>query len=279
MLTEELCVTDNTTYGFEVSVDEAAYLVEHLDLAGRLPEVLALYNPMTGPDLAPKWKALQQQRLTERGILTHTGVLPEITHLIRTLAQADETLAIRVIPLHQPNTMLRIAISTVRQQHRFVVAHRTRDIVLVQPVPANEWATVTNQVLETVLGDLTPAPLTQPAHLTANEVARIADTAPGTITDLLMDFGIPFHDAEILNAASHPDVATELTAARRIEGITQRTTTAVTVLDTEKYGRLIAWPYTGADYQTWFTYAAITPRRLATAIDSLFREITQHTDH
>jgi len=264
-------IDDTATYGFEVSVDEASYLVEHLDLGGRLPEVLALYNPMTGPDLAPIWKALQHQRLTERGILTHTGVLPEVTSLIRTLGEANETLAIRIIPLHQPDTMLRAAIATLRD--RFVVAHRTRDIVLVQPVPANEWGNAASQVLGAVLGAVDPAPLTQPAYLSANEITRIINTAPGATTDLLVNLGIPARDAEILNAASHPDVATELAATRRVDGVTRRTTTAITILDTEQYGRLIAWPQTGADHQTRFTYAPADPQRLNTAINALFAQL------
>jgi hypothetical protein len=275
MPTEELTVIDDTsTQGFEISVDEASYLVEHLDLVGRLPDVLALYNPMTGPDLAPAWKALQHQQLTERGILTCTGTLPEITSLIRILADADETLAIRVIPLHQPDTMLRVAIAT--RSDRFVVAHRTRDIVLAQSVPANDWASATNQVLATVLATVDAAPLTQPAHLSASELARIADTAAGATTDLLVDFGIPVRDAEILNAASHPDVATELTAARRVDGVTRRTTTAVTILDTEQHGRLIAWPHSGADYRTRFTYAPADPQRVASAVENLFNGIATY---
>ena len=38
-------------YGFEISVDEAAYLIDRVDLGGPLPEVLALYNPMTNPEV------------------------------------------------------------------------------------------------------------------------------------------------------------------------------------------------------------------------------------
>ena len=63
--------------GFEISVDEAAYLVEYLDLIGLLPEVLAVYNPMTSAELVDGWKAHQHQRLTERGILTSTGALED----------------------------------------------------------------------------------------------------------------------------------------------------------------------------------------------------------
>ncbi|MEY8019008.1 ESX secretion-associated protein EspG [Mycobacterium servetii] len=159
-----MMANDTTTDGFEISVDEGAYLVEHLDLSGRLPEVLALYNPMTGPDLAEPWKQLQRDRLTERGILTANGTLPEVTSLVRTIAHAEETLAIRIIPLHEPNTMLRVAIASRFGQ--YVVASRTRHIFLVQQVPAADWLTATTAVLAVNLGTIEPAPSqrSHPAH-------------------------------------------------------------------------------------------------------------------
>jgi hypothetical protein len=256
-----------TTDGFEVSVDEGAYLIEHLDLTGLLPEVLALYNPMTGPDLADTWKTLQRDRLTQRGILAHGGVLPEVATLIRTIAHADETVAIRVIPLHQPDTMLRVAIAT--HFDRFVTASRSRDILLVQRVPASDWVTATTAVIAAVLGATAPAPLSEPVQLTAAEAARIAAYPPGQVSDLLTDHGLTPSDAAILNAASSPDVATELTALRRVDGVTRRTKTAVSLLDTEKYGRIIAWPQYGPDHQQRLTYAPMSTQRLDSALNAL----------
>ena len=256
-----------TTDGFEISVDEAAYLVEHLDLNGLLPEVLALYNPMTGPDLAPAWKNLQRTRLTERGILTAEGALPEITDLVRAIAHAHETLCIRIIPLHQPNTMLRVAIANRFDQ--YVVASRTRDIVLVQRVPAADWLSATTAVLAALLGDIPPAPLSDLIQLTSSQAARIADTPPGQVADQLVDHGVTPHDAAILNASSSPDVATEITAARRVDNVTRRTKTSVSLLDTDAHGRVLAWLHTGPDHQTHQTYAPMAPHRFDAALRAL----------
>lgn len=262
---------DITTDGFEVSVDEAAYLVEHLDLSGRLPEVLALYNPMTGPDLADSWKNLQRNRLTERGIITPAGVVPEVTRMMRTVADAEETLAIRIIPLRTPDIMLRVAIATLHD--RFVTVSRTRDIVLAQLVPAADWPDAATAVLDAVLGTHAPAALSGAVQLTGADVRRISDNAPGQVTDLLLDYGLSTHDAEILNASSKPDVVTEITALRRVDGVTRRTKTAVSLLDTDKYGRVIAWPHVGPDHRTHITYAPPSPNRLASAIRALLASL------
>ncbi len=262
-----MIVADEHTDGFEISVDEGAYLVEHLDLHGLLPEVLALYNPMTGPDLAAAWKQLQHNRLTERGILTTDGALPDVTTLMHTIAYAEETLCLRIIPLRQPNTMLRVAIAT--RFNRFVVASRTRDILLVQRVPAADWLTATTSVLAVLLGDTPPAPLSDLIQLTAADAARIAETPPGKATDRLVDYGLTPLDAAILNACSQPDVATEITAARRVDNLTRRTKTAISLLDTNEYGRVLAWPHLGPDRQTHLTYAPISPLRLDAALRAL----------
>ncbi len=260
-----------TTDGFEISIDEGAYLIEHLDLSGRLPEVLAIYNPMTGPDLADKFRGIQRDRLIARGIITANGVLPEVADLVRTLAHADQTLAIRVVPLNQPNVMLRMAIAS--RFDRFVVASRTRDILLVQRLPVADWTAAAIAELDVVLGPAAPAPLTDLVQLTAVEADRIASSTPGQATDSLIDHGINRHDAEILNACSRPDVATELTALRRVNGVTRRTKTAVSLLDTEKYGRVLAWPYIGPDRQTHLTYAPMSADRLGAALHALFSSI------
>lgn len=263
---------DYTTIdGFEISVDEAAYLVERLDLTGLLPEVLAVYNPMTGPDLAEAWKSLQDSRLTERGILTAEGVLPDVARLVETIARAEETLAIRVIPLHQPNVMLRIALAT--RFGRFVAASRTRDMFLVQRVPAADWVSATTAILTPMLGAAVPAPLSEPVQLAAADAARLAEASPRQVEHLLVDYGLTPHDAAILNAASSPDVVTECTALRRVDGLTRRTKTAVSLLDTEKYGRIIAWPYVGPDKQSRLTYAPMSTSRLDAALRALFASI------
>lgn len=261
---------DSEFYGFEISVDEAAYLIDRIDLGGPLPEVLALYNPMTNPDLIQPWNALQNERLTGRGILTPTGVLPEVATLLRDLARAEETLAIRITPLQIPDTMLRIAIG--RRDNHFVYLARTRDLVLAQPAPALDWPAAAAAVLNTQLGSAAPAPLAVPLQLPADEVKRVAARPPGTITDTLIDKGVGEADALILNAASHPTVATEITASSRINGTTRRGQTAVSVLDTE-HGRVIAWPNTGPDQRTWITYAEGAPHRLHTAVQMLFEQL------
>ncbi len=259
--------------GFEISVDEATYLTEHISLGAPLPEVLALYNPMGPPELATPWTALQQQRLTERGILTPTGVLPDVANLLRDLTCATETLAIRITPLQMPDTMLRIAIG--RRDNRYVAIARTRDVVLAQPVPAPDWPTAAAIVLRTQLGAATPAALSQPATLRVEDVSRIAGRPHSCLTETLIDLGITDTDAAILNAASHPTVATELTAASRRDGTTRRTATAVTVLDTDR-GRIIAWPTTGIDRRTWITYAEGTDTRLKTAVTQLLEQLNGH---
>ncbi|QSN49812.1 ESX secretion-associated protein EspG [Mycobacteroides abscessus] len=259
---------DTTVNGFEVSVDEATYLVEHLRLHGLIPEVLALYNPMTWPDLTQAWKDLQHNRLTnERRILTGDGVRPEVADMVRTIAHADQTLAIRVIPLREPNVMLRTAIAT--RYDRFVVASRTRDIVLVQRVPASDWITATSAVLNTILGPTPPASMSEPVHLTATEAAAVSAAEPGQSTDHFLEYGVSAHNATILNACSSPDVVTELTALRRVDGITRRTKTAVTLLDTV-HGRVLAWPHIGIDGRTQLTYAPMSLDRLDTALTALF---------
>lgn len=257
-----------TIDGFEISVDEAAYLVERLDLAGLLPEVLALYNPMTGPDLAGQWKALQDSRLTDRGILTAHGVLSDVARLVETIAYSEETLAIRVIPLHQPNVMLRIALGT--RFGRYVAASRTRDMFLAQRVPAADWVTAATAVLTAVLGTPAPAPLSEQVQLTTADAARLIEASPSQVEQLLLEYGLTAHDAAILNAASSPDVVTEFTALRRVDGITRRTKTAVSLLDTEKYGRVVAWSYVGPDKQSRLTYAPMSTSRLETALRALF---------
>lgn len=264
---------DATYYGFEISVDEAAYLMDHIDLGGPLPDVLALYNPMSNPEIGRPWNALQHERLTGRGILTAAGVLPEVASLMRDLARADETLAVRITPLQVPDIMLRVAIG--RHDNRFVYAARTRDLVLVQPVAAAGWPEAAAKVLHTQLGSAAPAPLSAPLQLSVDDVKRLAARPPEALTDLLIEFGLTEHDALILNAASHPEVATELTAARRYNGTTRRGKTAVTVLDTPQ-GRIIAWPHTGPDQRVWITYAEGAPHRLATAVQMLFEQLTEH---
>jgi EspG family len=260
----------DTVYGFEISVDEAAYLMDHIDLGGPLPDVLGLYSPVTNPELRPYWDTMQQQHLTERGIVTPNGVRPEVTGLMRDLARADETLALRIIPRKIPDTMLRVAIG--HHENRFVCAARTRDLFLAQQVAAADWPEAAAKVLRAQLGLATPAPLTAPVQLSADDVKRLASRPPEGLTDTLMDLEITEHDALILNAASRPEVATELTAARRRRGTTRRTKTAVTVLDTPQ-GRVIAWPHTGPDQRTWITYAEGAPHRLTTAVQMLFEQL------
>ena len=245
--------------GFEISVDEAAYLIDRIDLGGALPDVLAIYNPYAG-DLNEPWNNLQHQRLTDRGIVNPTGVLPEVSALMRDLARAEETLAIRITPLQLPDTMLRIAIG--RRDNRFVYAARTRDLVLAQPVAALDWPAAVTAVLATQLGPAAPAALTTPLQLPVDEVERLAARPPGSITDTLIDRGVSESDAAILNAASRPTVATEITA--------------VSILDTD-YGRIIAWPHTAPDQRTWITYAEGADHRLHTGIQMLLEQLYDQT--
>lgn len=261
---------DSEFYGFEISVDEAAFLIDRIDLGAPLPEVLALYNPMSSPDLSERWNALQSQRLTSRGILTAAGVMTEVATLLRDLARAEETLAVRITPLEIPDTMLRIAIG--RRDNRFVFLARTRDLVLAQPVAALDWPAAITAVLNTQLGPAVPAPLAVPLQLPADEVKRIAARAPGAVIDTLIDYGVGEADALILNSASRPTVATEITASCRINGTTRRGQTAVSVLDTE-HGRIIAWPHTGPDQRTWITYAEGAPHRLQAGVEMLFEQL------
>ncbi|MEY8019007.1 ESX secretion-associated protein EspG [Mycobacterium servetii] len=107
-------------------------------------------------------------------------------------------------------------------------------------------------------------------QLTAAEAARIADTAPGHATDRLIEHGLDAHDAAILNASSKPDVVTEITAMRRVDDVTRRTKTAVSLLDTENYGRVLAWPHVGVDRQTHLTYAPMSNQRLDGALRALW---------
>lgn len=257
-------------YGFEISVDEAAYLIDRIDLGAPLPEVLALYNPMTNPDLSEPWNALQNQRLTDRGILSPTGVLPDVATLLRDLARAEETLSIRITPLQIPDTMLRIAIG--RRENHFVYAARTRDLVLAQPVAALDWPAAAAAVLNTQLGPAAPAPLAVPLQLPTDQVKRLAARSPGSLTDTLIEYGVGEADALILNAASHPTVATEITASCRANGTTRRGQTAVSILDTD-HGRIIAWPHTALDQRVWITYAEGAPHRLQTGIEMLFEQL------
>lgn len=259
--------------GFEVSVDEAAYLMDRIDLGGALPDVLALYNPYTG-DLSEPWNALQHQRLTERGIVMDASVFPDVAALMRDLARSEETLAIRITPLQLPDTMLRIAIG--RRDNRFVYAARTRDLVLAQPVAALDWPAAVTAVLATQLGPATPAALTAPLQLPVDEVKRLAARPPGSITDTLIDRGVSESDAAILNAASRPTVATEITATTRAAGTTRRGRTAVSILDTD-YGRIIAWPHTAPDQRTWITYAEGADHRLHTGIQMLLEQLYDQT--
>jgi hypothetical protein len=260
----------DSIYGFEVSIDEAAYLMDHIDLGGPLPDVLGLYVAVTNPQLQPAWEMLQQQRLTERGIITPHGVLPEVAALMRDLARADETLAARITPLKIPDTMLRVAIG--HRDNRFVCAARTRDLFLVQQVAAADWPEAAGNVLRAQLGVTAPAALKEPVQLASDDIKRLAGRPPGGLTEILTDMEISEHDALILNAASRPEVATELTAARRERGATRRTRTAVSVLDTPQ-GRVIAWPHTGPDQRTWVTYAEGAPHRLTTAVQMLFEQL------
>ncbi len=264
-------MVDDCFCGFEVSVDEAVYLIERLPLGADLPEVLALYNPMGHPDTALPWTALQHDRLTGRGIISPTGVLPEVATLLRDLATATETLAIRIAPLQIPDTMLRIAIGRTRAD-RYVYAARTRDLVLAQPLPASDWPTAAAAVLRTQLGAAAPAALSRPVQLRIEDVTRLAGHPPATVTAILTDLGVSDPDAALLNAASHPIVATEITAATRRHGTTRRSTTAATVLDTDR-GRLVAWPTTGPDRRTWITYAEGSEARLATAVTGLLEQL------
>jgi hypothetical protein len=264
---------DSEFYGFEVSVDEAAYLMDRIDLGAALPDVLALYNPYTG-DLSEPWNNLQHQRLTNRGIVNPTGVLPDVAALMRDLARAEETLAIRITPLQLPDTMLRIAIG--RRDNRFVYAARTRDLVLAQPVAALDWPAAVTAVLATQLGPATPAALSTPLQLPVDEVKRLAARPSGSITDTLIERGVSESDAAILNAASRPTVATEITATSRTAGTTRRGRTAVSILDTD-YGRIIAWPHTAPDQRTWITYAEGAPHRLHTGVQMLFDQLYDQT--
>jgi hypothetical protein len=259
--------------GFEISVDEAAYLVDRVDLGAPLPDVLALYSALSAhPDFGDSWNTVQHDRLTGRGILTPTGVLPDVAALLRDLAAADETLAIRITPLRIPDTMLRIAIG--RRDNHFVYAARTHDLVLAQPVAAVDWPGAAAAVLDTQLGAAPPAPLSAPLQLPAEEVKRIANRAPGTITDTLIDHGAAENDAILLNAASQPIVATEITANLRVGGTTRRGKTALSILDTD-HGRIIAWPHTGLDQRTWISYAEGAPHRLHTAVQMLFEQLRE----
>lgn len=259
--------------GFEISVDEAAYLIDRVRLPAPLPDVLALYSALADhPDLGGTWTDHQHQRLTERGIINPAGVLPEVAALLRSLASAEETLAIRITPLHIPDTMLRVAIG--RHDDGFVYAARTRDLVLVQPVPAPTWPAAVHVVLDTQLGAAAPAPLSAPLQLPADVVKRIAARPPRSVTDTLIDHGATDADANILNAASTPTVATELTATLRSGGTTRRGQTAVSILDTD-HGRIIAWPHTGLDQRTWITYAEGSPHRLDTGVQMLFEQLRE----
>ncbi len=269
-------MADELFCGFEISVDEAVYLTERIRLAAPLPEVLALHNPMGTPELATPWNSHQQDRLTERGIITGTGVMPDVADLWRDLAAAIETLSIRITPLQLPDTMLRIAIGRTRAD-RYVYAARTRDLVLAQPLPVADWPSAAAAVLRTQLGAATPAPLSRPAQLRLDDVARFSGRPPASVTETLIDLGVPDTDAAILNAASRPTVATELTAATRRDGHTRRSTTAATVLDTDR-GRIIGWPTTGPDQRTWITYAEGTEPRLKTAVTQLFAQLNGNSN-
>jgi hypothetical protein len=224
---------------------------------------------MTRPEFAQAWRDYQHHRLTERGILIPTGTLPEVTNLMRTIAHAEELLAIRITPLREEDVMLRVAIA--RRFDRFVVANRTRDMFLVQPVAASEWPDAARQVIDTQLGRAEAASLTETVQLTLEDVRRIGQSPPGASTDILIDLGVAPGDAAILNVASQPDVYTEITAARRYNGIVRRSNTAATILDTPR-GRIMAWPHIGPDRGTWISYAAGDSHRLNTAIPALFEQ-------
>lgn len=236
-----------------------------------MPSVLALYNTIADLGRRAQWATRQHDHLVGRGMIDSTGeVLPHVAELLHHLASAEEELHARCVPLEVADTMLRVAITCRRD--RFMAASRTREVFLVQPVAAADWAEAALKVFDAQLGSLPPASLSTPLQLSSSDARKLGDYAAGGLTDYLIDLGLNWRDAEILNAASEPVVATELTATRRFSGTKQMAKTSVSVLDTRR-GRIIGWPFTGPDQRTWITYAEGAPHRLATAIKSLFEQV------
>ncbi|NMK91144.1 ESX secretion-associated protein EspG, partial [Staphylococcus capitis] len=92
---------------------------------------------------------------------------------------------------------------------------------------------------------------------------------PADMARQLMALGATKADAvTVAKGMARRGAMTEITAIRRVDGVTDRAPGGVAVYDTA-FGRIMATPSTSADGALWATLTPATPQRMTHALKSL----------
>lgn len=118
------------------------------------------------------------------------------------------------------------------------------------------------------LGEATPLKFGS-INAPAQELARVLGSPPAEMARQLTSLGATKADATAVARAMGRCLAiSEITAIRRVDGITERAAGGVAVYDTA-FGRMMATPSTAADGALWSTITPATAPRMAHALRSL----------
>ena len=258
--------------GFEISIDEAVYLMRCLGIEGRLPDVLALYTVTAAlPKFRARWALLISEQLRRRGILDpENRVRPDVERLFHHIAAAEETLCAMMIPAHTVDTMLRVAVTF--RKGRFIVASRSRAAFLVQPVFAANWTGAAMKVIDAFLGPVPPVNQSVPLQLSSDQLEMLANQPPEKVHVYLNHLGIDEKDMEILGAGFETQVTTLLTEQRRNRSLTQKSSDPISISQTDR-GRLLTWSFSDLDHQTMTNFAPCSQGHLEAAIESIFEQV------
>ncbi|AMW17929.1 ESX secretion-associated protein EspG [Mycobacteroides chelonae] len=223
-----------------------------------LPVVLA-----AGPrheDEAEHRDALEgaRARLKERNLLKGEDLHPTLRDMLTSASKATGQVAVRRWAGSQ---MLRLCL----------VEHGEAYVLLVNDGEGVAMRSVTGSLgaeLWRYLGDATPLKFGS-INAPAEQLALALNAEPAEMARRLIALGATKADAvAVAKAMARRGAMTEITAIRRVDGVTDRAPGGVAVYDTA-FGRIMATPSTSADGALWATLTPATPQRMSHALKSL----------
>jgi hypothetical protein len=223
-----------------------------------LPVVLAA-GPRHDQDVAHR-AALDsaRKRLEKRNLLRGTDIHPTLRDMLASATRATGQVAVR---RWSGSHMLRLCL----------VEHGESHVLLVNDGDGVAMRSVTGALdseLWRYLGEAAPLKFGS-INAPAEQLGRALSSEQGSMARELMSLGAAKTDAIAVSRAMSRQVSmTEITAIRRIDGVTDRAPGGVGVYDTE-FGRIMATPSIAFDGALWSTLTPATPQRMAHALKSL----------
>jgi EspG family len=246
----------------DLTIDGLLVLANKLDVTADFPMCLGIHNNICDLDLRAMVWAAVTDGLTAQEILDNTGAVhPEVEAMIRTVTRAERTLEGRWYHTGADGRMTRFAICRHEEMHVIIVrAGDQGDRVVIQRTAAR---TGLAGMVEAVIGQIAPAPITSPIMGPVAEIQHAAGPED------LARYGADSRSASaLLSAVANPESWVEIVATERLPGGTiEQPQVAAGVLDSN-IGRVVSIPRS-INNTLYGSFAAGNTTNLARAVTEL----------